>query len=521
MTLATRTKVKPPSNVSATSSVIGEAVVRWNAAPNSGYPVAYYNLYRDSELIQTELTESPAIDSAARSGFSADYAVAAVSIQVNESVLVAAPSIVIQDPDITAPTVPGSVNTTVNGTATTTTWSASTDASGVSHYRVFRNGVFVATSQDSPYVENVADGTYTYSVSAVDTSANLNESAVGTGNQVTVALTPLAPDTPINFTATAVSASQINLSWAAGPSGPAPTDYDADFSATGANGPWTALTVGLQTTFQHTGRAASTPYWYRLLAKNGTTPAAGYVTANATTQSQGSTTFVFNDGFEGGIPNALYTVSADGAGTIAVGTAHSREGTQSCQFAITNSASGNSRQELRIKTSLDNAGINSITDYWLGLSIFVPTTAATSVISVAFQWHTQTTPAVGHSPSIGIRLGPAGWTMTRELDGGNPATINLGAVTKGEWTDFVMRVVHRTTANGLIQLWMNEDVNPRVDLANIRTVAAGQTVVPYFKVGIYQSQGNLVTNRFYDALRISTNGTRASMKPVGDRSAAT
>lgn len=201
-------------------------------------------------------------------------------------------------------------------------------------------------------------------------------------------------------------------------------------------------------------------------------------------------------------------------------------------MAITASAAGNFRQELRTKDSLEGDPINSISDYWLGMSIYVPSTASTAVISVAFQWHTTDNPQVGHSPSIGIRLGPNGWRMTRELDDNatmvGPATIELGQVVKNQWTDFVMHVIHRTTPTGLIQLWMNEDVNPVVDLANLQTIATAdaqhpnpQTVVPYFKFGIYQSNGNIITDRFYDSIRISTNADRNSIKPVGNRLAAT
>ena len=189
----------------------------------------------------------------------------------------------VSDPDVTAPTVPGSVVASVNGSTVTVTWNASTDASGILRYRVFRGGTFRANADASPYVETgVPVGAYTYSVSAVDASANANESAQGSAPPVSVI--PQNPDTPINFTAMAASSSQINLAWAAGPSGAAPDDYDVDFATAGASGPWISLSfTGTATTYQHTGRTASTQYWYRVRANKAGSTSSGYATASATT----------------------------------------------------------------------------------------------------------------------------------------------------------------------------------------------------------------------------------------------
>ena len=91
------------------------------------------------------------------------------------------------NPDTVAPTVPGSVAATVVDSTVTVTWTASTDASSILKYRVFRDGVFRSDDIASPYVEtNVPPGTYVYSVSAVDGSINANESARGSAAAVIV-----------------------------------------------------------------------------------------------------------------------------------------------------------------------------------------------------------------------------------------------------------------------------------------------------------------------------------------------
>ena len=186
----------------------------------------------------------------------------------------------VSDPDVAAPSVPGSVVASVNGSTVTVTWTDSTDATGVATYRVYRGGVLRALSTASPYVESgVPVGTYTYSVSAVDSSANANESAQASAAPVSVGAAN--PDTPISFTATSDGATTINLSWAVGPNGPAPDDYDLDWSLTGT-GSWNAITfVGTGTTYAHTGRTAGVTYYYRVRAGLGAVK-SGYAEASAT-----------------------------------------------------------------------------------------------------------------------------------------------------------------------------------------------------------------------------------------------
>lgn len=81
-------------------------------------------------------------------------------------------------PDSTAPTVPGSVTATVNSaTSVTVSWSASTDAVGVTSYRLRRNGVDVTGATavaGTSFTDTTAIGNtaYSYTVSAVDAAGN-------------------------------------------------------------------------------------------------------------------------------------------------------------------------------------------------------------------------------------------------------------------------------------------------------------------------------------------------------------
>ena len=84
------------------------------------------------------------------------------------------------------------------------------------------------------------------------------------------AATTTVPGAPTNLTATAVSDTQINLSWDA-PSedgGDAITGYDLEYSEDG-NEPWTDLTTSVTTTsFDDTGLTAGSTRHYRVAAIN-------------------------------------------------------------------------------------------------------------------------------------------------------------------------------------------------------------------------------------------------------------
>jgi hypothetical protein len=94
---------------------------------------------------------------------------------------------------------------------------------------------------------------------------------------------PTPPPAPGGLTATAVSSSQIDLSWTDASTNE--TGFEID-RATSATGPWTQIaTVGPNvTTYSDTGLAASTTYSYRVRATNAAGDSANSNVASATTQ---------------------------------------------------------------------------------------------------------------------------------------------------------------------------------------------------------------------------------------------
>jgi YD repeat-containing protein len=138
----------------------------------------------------------------------------------------------VQTSDGTPPTVPTNVDAVaVSPTQINISWTASTDNVAVTAYRVERcQGVGCSTFSQiaNPAGTSHADTTvsqitsYTYRVRAGDGGGNLS------GNSATdSATTPdgSAPSVPTNVAATAISPTQINVSWTASTDNVAVTNY--------------------------------------------------------------------------------------------------------------------------------------------------------------------------------------------------------------------------------------------------------------------------------------------------------
>jgi hypothetical protein len=142
-------------------------------------------------------------------------------------------------------------------------------------------------------------------VTAVGGSAALATSALAAGNHSIVAVysgdsaynastsatltetvTPAPPGAPSSLTATAASASQINLSWTASPT--SGVTYNVYSSTTSGFTPSAGnrVATGVSgTTYTHTGLAASSTHYYVVSAQNTAGESAKSNQASATTQS--------------------------------------------------------------------------------------------------------------------------------------------------------------------------------------------------------------------------------------------
>jgi beta-glucanase (GH16 family) len=184
-----------------------------------------------------------------------------------------------------APTTPGSFSATAaSSSEIDLSWSASTGAScgGAITYTVTRNGAKISTGLSGTSFKDTgltAATTYTYTVTAVNSGG-------GSAAATTSATTPAnctAPTTPTNFAATAVSTSEIDLSWTAstGPSCGGAVTYN--LTRNGAQ----IATGQSATSLKDTGLSAATTFSYTVAAVNSVGSSATG-SASATTQGGGA-----------------------------------------------------------------------------------------------------------------------------------------------------------------------------------------------------------------------------------------
>ncbi len=142
------------------------------------------------------------------------------------------------------------------------------------------DGFFHITSANSGLVADVDSG------STADGASIVQSAYSGAGSQqwrVSIAVAPLPPPpTPTGLTASAVSISQINLSWTASPGAISYTIKRAAVSG----GPYTTVALSVNTpNYSDTGLLSSTTYYYVVSAVNGGGESADSAEAGATTLS--------------------------------------------------------------------------------------------------------------------------------------------------------------------------------------------------------------------------------------------
>lgn len=183
--------------------------------------------------------------------------------------------------DSQAPSIPNGVSAQANAyNKVTVSWTASTDNTAVTGYRIVRNGVSIAqVTTGTQYVDStVLPGTsYSYQVSAYDAAGNASN--LSSAAQVTTPTQPdtQAPSAPASLSATVISQSQINLKWTASTDNTGVASYDVYRSVN--NGSAVKVATVSTTSYGDTGLAASTNYSYYVVAKD----TAGNTSANSNT----------------------------------------------------------------------------------------------------------------------------------------------------------------------------------------------------------------------------------------------
>ena len=202
-------------------------------------------------------------------------------------------------PDTQPPTAPSGLDASaVSATQINLTWTAATDNVGVAQYRIERCqgagcSVFteIATSTGTSYSDTGRSPatSYSYRVRAQDAALNL-----GPYSNTATAITPAAPDTqpptaPSGLDASAVSATQINLTWTAATDNVGVTRYRIERCQGAGCSVFTEIATSTGTSYSDTGRSPATSYSYRVRAQDAALNLGPYsTTATATTPAVGT-----------------------------------------------------------------------------------------------------------------------------------------------------------------------------------------------------------------------------------------
>jgi fibronectin type 3 domain-containing protein len=171
------------------------------------------------------------------------------------------------------PTAPGSLTAVAASLSQINlSWTASTGSVGIADYVVQRcQGVGctsfaqIATLAGTVYNDTglLSSTSYSYRVQSVDTTGNTS----GFSNLATAAtLAPPPPTTPGNLTATAASASQINLNWTASTSSNGIADYVVQRCQGAGCVNFAQIATPAGTSYSDTGLSAGTSYSYQVQA---------------------------------------------------------------------------------------------------------------------------------------------------------------------------------------------------------------------------------------------------------------
>lgn len=182
--------------------------------------------------------------------------------------------------DTTPPSIPQDLTATpMSSTSIMLTWSNSTDNVGVTSYQIRRDGNVTGAAASATFLSTglTPNTTYSFTVEARDAADNLSgqSSAV---QATTLAAVPdtTAPTLPTSLVANATSSSNISLTWVASTDNVGVTGYEVRRGGVVIGSP-------TGTSFNDSGRSASTTYNYEVRALDAAGNVSNAATASATT----------------------------------------------------------------------------------------------------------------------------------------------------------------------------------------------------------------------------------------------
>lgn len=318
-----------PQNLAATPAGTDRIDLAWTASSDPESGIASYRIYRGgsqvgqtNQLSFTNTGLSPATEY--------EYRVRAVNGDGLQSELSSPATATTLD--ATPPTTPQNLVATPVGTERIDlTWTASQDPeSGVTGYRVFRDGSEVGTTTQTVYQDDGLSPATDYEYYIVAVNGDGLDSQPSTPASVRT-FDGTGPTTPTDLTATAVGADRIDLGWS-----PAEDPESGIASYKIFRGGLEVASTS-ETTYQDSGLDPATTYEYRVSAVNG-------------------------DGLQGGLSAPAQATTQDGSGPTAP-TNVAAETVSQTQINLTWTASEDPESGVdRYIVYRDNAMIGSVTD---------------------------------------------------------------------------------------------------------------------------------------------------------------
>lgn len=263
----------------ATSINNTAATVAITATPTDNIGITKVDFYVDGVLKNTDTASPYSYTWSTQGVANGSHNITVKAYDAAGNVGSASSTVTINTGDTQAPTTPTNVTASPNNGKVSLKWSASTDNTGVTTYRIIRDGVQIGTSTTTEFTDTKVseNTTYSYQVSAVDASNNVSSASPAVKITTPRAADTQAPTVPTNFTGTAVSPTQINLRWSASSDNASVQSYSVyRYPFTGSA---EKLLTTTATQIGDTGLKPSTSYTYHITARDG----AGNVSAKSQT----------------------------------------------------------------------------------------------------------------------------------------------------------------------------------------------------------------------------------------------
>jgi chitodextrinase len=193
-----------PTNLVSTAILPSQIDLGWTASTDN-VGVSGYQVFRDGTPVATT-TAAAFSDNGLASSSSYMYTVSAFDAAGNTSIPSAPLSVTTTATDAMAPSMPtGLQSLNVTSGSLILTWAPSTDNVAVAGYRVFRDGIQVATTAAASYSDSglAPLTTYAYTVSAYDSSNNVSLETQPTF--VTTAPRPTSPPSVVQVNQSQIS----------------------------------------------------------------------------------------------------------------------------------------------------------------------------------------------------------------------------------------------------------------------------------------------------------------------------